>query len=126
MSRNRAATSCMDLSDGLADAVRQVAEASGVGIAIERDALPISAAVVRWFEQRRADPAAAAVAGGDDYELLFTCRPSHRGRLRAVRRHVGDLPITKIGVVTKEQKVVLRTPGGEEALPEGFEHFRRS
>ena len=33
--RNRAASSCMDLSDGLADAVRQVAEASGVGMNID-------------------------------------------------------------------------------------------
>src|SRR5687767_11292887 len=32
LGRNRAATSCIDVSDGLADAVRQVAEASGVGI----------------------------------------------------------------------------------------------
>ena len=33
--RNRAATACMDLSDGLADAVRQMAEASGVGAIID-------------------------------------------------------------------------------------------
>ena len=123
LGRNRAATACMDLSDGLADAVRQVAAASGVGIAIEAEALPIESAVRGWFEQRRADPAIAALAGGDDYELLFTARPSHRGRLRAVRSHAGDLPITRIGVVTKGRDVVLRTPAGEQELPAGFEHF---
>ncbi|HXT32426.1 MAG TPA: thiamine-phosphate kinase, partial [Vicinamibacterales bacterium] len=31
LGRNRAATACMDLSDGLADGVRQIAEASGTG-----------------------------------------------------------------------------------------------
>jgi thiamine-monophosphate kinase len=124
LGRNRAASACMDLSDGLADSVRQVAEASGVGMAIETAALPIDGAVVRWFEQRRADPVIAAVAGGDDYELLFTSRPAQRGRLRAVRRLLGNLPITRIGVVTKERNLVLKTPAGARELPEGFRHFR--
>jgi thiamine-monophosphate kinase len=124
LGRNRAASACMDLSDGLADALSQVARASGVGIAIDSAVLPIEGAVLRWFEQHRADPILEAVAGGDDYELLFTSRPAQRNRLRAVRRHLGDLPITRIGVVTKERKVVLKTPEGERPLPEGFEHFK--
>jgi thiamine-monophosphate kinase len=123
LGRNRAATACMDLSDGLADAVRQVALASGVGMAIRADELPIQDAVRDWFVQRRADPAIAAAAGGDDYELLFTSRPSQRGRLRAVRSHLGGLSITKIGVVTKERDVVLETHAGSRELPAGFEHF---
>lgn len=123
LGRNRAASSCMDLSDGLGDALHQVAEASGVGIAVDAGALPIEGAVVRWFEQHRADPVVAAVSGGDDYELLFTSRPAQRGRLRGVRSHLGDLPITKIGVVTKKRTVVLRTPAGDIAVPPGFSHF---
>ena len=70
------------------------------------------------------DPVCAALAGGDDYELLFTARPTLRGRLRAVKRQAGDLPITKIGVVTKAQQLVLRTASGDSELPAGFEHFR--
>jgi thiamine-monophosphate kinase len=123
LGRNRAATACMDLSDGLADGIRQVAAASGVGMAVDIAELPIGGEVRAWFAQRRADPAIAALAGGDDYELMFTARPSQRGRLRAVRRHLGDLPITRIGVVTKGTRVVLATPDGERDLPEGFEHF---
>ena len=41
LGRNRAASSCMDVSDGLADCVRQVAEASGVGITLDASAIPI-------------------------------------------------------------------------------------
>jgi thiamine-monophosphate kinase len=124
LGRNRAATACMDLSDGLADGLHQVAEASGVGIAIDPEALPIDRDVMGWFEHHRADPAIAAVCGGDDYELMFTVRPAHRGRLRAVKRLLGDLPITKIGVVTKDRGVVLRTAAGDREVPRGFEHFR--
>ena len=123
LGRNRAATACMDLSDGLADAVRQVAAASGVGMAIQADALPIEDAVRAWFVQKRADPAIAIVAAGDDYELLFTARPNQRGRLRAVTSHLGGLPITKIGVVTKARDLVIETAGGKQELPSGFEHF---
>ena len=126
LGRNRAATACMDLSDGLADAVRQVAAASGVGMAIRADDLPIQDAVRDWFVQRRADPAIAAAAGGDDYELLFTSRPTQRGRLRAVRSHLRGLSITKIGVVTKERDVVLETDTGKQQFPPGFEHYRTS
>ena len=124
LGRNRAATACMDLSDGLADGVRQVAQASGVGMAIEAESLPIDDEVRGWFAQRRADPAIAALAGGDDYELMFTTRPAQRGRLRAVRGLLGDLPITRIGVVTKGRDLVLRTSAGLRELPAGFEHFR--
>ena len=126
LGRNRAATACMDLSDGLADAVRQVAAASGVGMAIQADALPIHDAVRDWFVQRRADPAIAALAGGDDYELLFTSRPGQRGRLRAVTSHLRGVPITRIGVVTKAHDLVVTTARGNEELPGGFEHFSGS
>ena len=121
---NRAATACMDLSDGLADAIRQVASASDVGMTIDLEALPVDACVRQWHAQRGKDPLVEAVAGGDDYELLFTSPPTRRGRLRTVARQCGDVAITKIGTVTKSRDLVLRTPGGNRELPAGFEHFR--
>ena len=123
LGRTRAASACMDLSDGLADAVRQVAEASQVGIAIDADALPIRPEVRRWHEERGNDPVQAVLAGGDDYELLFTVRPSHRGRLRGMARHVGGLALTRIGVATRDRRIVVRTGQEERPLPEGFSHF---
>jgi len=124
LGRNRAATSCMDLSDGLADAVRQIAEASGVGMRIDAESLPIAAGVGEWHAARGGDPLETAMTGGDDYELLFTVRPSWRGRLRGVRTRMGDLPITRIGVVTRNRDVVLSTSAGARPIPDGFDHFR--
>jgi thiamine-monophosphate kinase len=121
--RNRAASACMDLSDGLADGVRRIAEASNVGIQLEADALPIPADVRRWHADRGIDAVDAALSGGDDYELLFTVRPSKRGRFGGVQQSVADLPITRIGVVTKERRVSIRTSRGDRELPEGFHHF---
>ena len=124
LGRTRAASSCMDLSDGLADGVRQVAEASGVGITLDAAALPLDEGVREWHATEGGDPIETALIGGDDYELLFTVRPAHRGRFRGARRHFSSLPVTRIGVVTKERATVVRDDAGSRPLPEGYEHFR--
>ena len=123
LGRTRAATACMDLSDGLADGLRQMAEAGGGGFQIDADALPIEAGARAWFEAHGHDPVREAVAGGDDYELLFTVNAKLQGRLRHVARLVGGLPLTPIGVVTRDPGILLRRGGRDEELPGGFAHF---
>ena len=49
---------------------------------VDGDALPIPEEVRRWHDAHGGDAVAAALSGGDDYELLFTVRPKHAGRLR--------------------------------------------
>lgn len=113
LGRNRAARACVDLSDGLADGVRQIGEASGVGAIIDADALPIEdGATLR-----------DALGGGEDYELLFAVSPRQRGRLKHARRLAGDLAVTRIGRVTADRAVLLSRNGSIEELPAGFEHF---
>ena len=124
MGRARAARAAIDLSDGLADALRQVAAAGGTGIRIEADALPIEPGARAWWEAGGVDAVRAALAGGDDYELLFAVSRRQAGALRSVRRHVKAPPLTKIGELTKDpRELVLVRNGQTEALPEGFEHF---
>lgn len=125
LGRNRAATAAVDLSDGLADGAWQLARASGLGLAIEADALPLAEEVRAWYTSRGQDAVREALAGGDDYELLFTISPRHGGRLRQALRGLHGLPVTRIGVVTREPGVRLRGAAGHETPVEGgFEHFR--
>ena len=124
LARNRAASACIDLSDGLADGVDRIAEASGVGIAIDADALPIDAAARAQFEAGGEDAVARALSGGDDYELLFTVRPRTRRRLRTVAQH-GGVAITRIGECTADRAVVVRRGGTAVPMPDGFTHFGR-
>ena len=114
----------MDLSDGLADALRQMATASGVGVHVDADTLPVSEGAHAWWRARAVDPVVAALSGGDDYELLFSV-PRSRGRaLRALMRHFTDVPLTRIGVVTKDPSERALVRGGTvDQLPEGFLHF---
>ena len=121
--RTRAASAAMDLSDGLADAVRQLAEASGTGARIEAAALPVHPGVAAVLGD--ADAAlGTALAGGEDYELLFAV-PRRAGRRFAVAARLARLPVTRIGVLTPAGTgLTLATVAGDRPIPEGFEHFR--
>jgi thiamine-monophosphate kinase len=126
LARNRAASACIDLSDGLSDAVYRVAESSGVGAFIDADALPIEARARALFESRGVDPVQQAATAGDDYELLVAVRPRLRSRLSAAMRH-GDARLTRIGVCTRDRAVVIRRDGANIALPrDGYAHFGRA
>jgi thiamine-monophosphate kinase len=124
MARAGAARAAMDISDGLADAVRQLARASGCGARVDGALLPIHAEARAWWAERGSDAIEAAVAGGDDYELLFAVPHRGGGRLRNVRRHVAEPVLTKIGVLTRDPGLWLERDGDRVPWPEGFEHFR--
>jgi thiamine-monophosphate kinase len=127
VARNRAATACVDLSDGLADAVHRLAEASGIGAIVDEDTLPIDPSARDWFDRHSGDASLRAVTGGDDYELLLAVSPRSRRRLAQVTRHAGT-PLTRIGVCTAERAVVLRRGQDgqmqDRPLPGGHGHFR--
>ena len=123
LGRNRAARACIDLSDGLGDAVHRIAAGSRAGVELDAEALPIAPAARAWFDAAGLDPIVAALDGGEDYELAFTSPPRFRGRLRHVRQQIRGLSITPIGVVTREPGVRLRCGGKDEPLPRGYEHF---
>ena len=123
LGRNRAARAAIDLSDGLGDGLRQLTEACGVGAVVDAAAMPIDAGARRWFETEGIDPLDAAIAGGDDYELLVAVPRTHRRRFAAVSRLARGVPITRIGWLTKDATLVLRTKKGDRELPAGYEHF---
>lgn len=123
LGRNRVASACMDLSDGLADGAHRLAAAGGVGMAIDASLVPIEPVARAWSERCGRDPVIDAVTGGDDYELMFTCRPRVGGRFRTVARQCG-LTLTKVGVCTADGLVTLDRDGRSEAMPRGYGHFR--
>jgi thiamine-monophosphate kinase len=123
LGRTRTASACMDLSDGLADAVVQLSCASQTGAALDAASLPLHPAARAWFTATGDDAVAASVAGGDDYELLFAVPRRARGRLRGVFREARGVPITRIGELTDDRTIGLVSAGRLEPLPPGFVHF---
>jgi thiamine-monophosphate kinase len=123
VANNRAAAACMDVSDGLADAARQIAEASGCGVELNSDAVPIHPGARAWATANGTDALSFAWSGGEDYELLFAV-PRRRTRLfLAAIRQAGETEVSEIGVCTKTRDVLAIRDGVRSPLPEGFQHF---
>jgi thiamine-monophosphate kinase len=113
------ATACIDLSDGLLGDLAKLCAASGVGADVASRELPLSAGLcsVAPPEER----VRFALAGGDDYELLFTADPAERTRLAALDAGV---VLRRIGTVTEGGGVLVDgAPPGREA-GHGFDHFK--
>lgn len=123
VSAHRAARGLIDLSDGLGAAVTQLAEASGCGARIDAAAVPVEPDAHRWWTGQGVDPVRVSLSGGEDYELLLAVPTRWGGRLRHLRRQVTDLPLTRIGTLTRARTLVLSEGGVDMPLPSGFEHF---
>lgn len=120
------ATSAIDVSDGLSGDLRHLCAESRVGALVEVSALPISSACREYALSVKQDAIALALAGGEDYELLFTVPARHRAsfqRVSARRR----CRVTRVGRMTaaKEGLQMTLSDGGRRSLPiRSYEHFR--
>ena len=94
------ATSCMDISDGLASDLHTLCTASGV--AADLDIVPLLPKATL----------AQALHDGEDYELLYTAPPKVR------------VPGIRIGVITKG-KIGSVKLDGNIVPPKGYDHFAK-
>ena len=88
------------------------------------DRIPVGGCVTNYFEGDREEALSQAMAGGEDYELLFTINSRHEEQLAEVGRSLG-VDLTPIGKITvKGTGVKLASEGGERELGRaGFDHF---
>lgn len=119
-------TAMIDISDGLLADLGHILEASQVGATIEAAALPLSEPFRRALAQESA-LLDLALAGGEDYELLFTVPPEREADLAELARSTG-VPTTRLGRITgpKEGLIVLDRDG--RPIPPrktGYDHFGR-
>ena len=110
----------IDVSDGLAVDLRRLCAASSVGAVIEAARVPIHPDAAALAAP--ADPLAAALGDGEDYELLFTL-PRDQGEGVTARGVLGT-EVTRIGTIHAGRLVeIVRADGGREELaPSGWEH----
>jgi thiamine-monophosphate kinase len=115
---SRFASAAMDVSDGLAQDLAHLCEASGVGAEVELAHLPISRAV------RVALGPEGALAGGEDYELLLAVPPQRARAFERACARAGER-VTRIGELTRGRRAVVKDSNGRLiAPPLGFDHFR--
>jgi thiamine-monophosphate kinase len=116
LAKNRLATAMMDLSDGLSSDLPRLCSESGVGARIKASSLPCAT------RSDAKDATNLALNGGDDYELLFAVRPRNAGK---IGRGFRGLPLTRIGEITRENKVLVEQDGRSYPLiPAGWDPFR--
>ncbi len=108
---------CIDLSDGLAADLRHLAEASGVAARVEPARLPLPPGFAAACARARRDPLRLALAGGEDYELLFSVRPRGPGAPELARRL--GVRVSEIGRLEAGRPGLRGIPAG----PRGFRHF---
>ena len=110
----------IDISDGLLADLGHVCRASGVGATIRVADVPVDPRLREAFGREAVN---LALAGGEDYELLFTAGEE------TVRRTGSSLgprcPVTVIGQITRETSTILL---GEDGRPyhiegRGWDHF---
>ncbi len=110
----------MDVSDGLLIDAARMAEASGVGIEIDLELVPLSPEY-RSLAGDGLDRILAAATCGDDYELLFAAPDAEA--IRSVAAGL-DLPLTAIGRIGSGSGLHLRHRGAAIPYdgPLGWEH----
>jgi len=115
-------TSCIDVSDGLMADAAHICEQSNVGMEIIIDNLPLSSAFKN--ASKDIDDLNLALAGGDDYELCFTCAKEQVGSIEKIAQGF-DLPLAKIGMVNEQPDVRFIDANGDtwETPKKGYKHF---
>lgn len=117
------ASAAMDVSDGLIGDLAKLLKASGVGVKVDLDAVPLSESARAAI---MADPALKELAwtGGDDYEILCTAAEAEVPSLLAAAAEKG-VPLTVIGTIVAEAgSAVYREAGRERIFERGsFAHF---
>lgn len=113
------ATAMIDVSDGLISDLGHVLDASQVGCDVDPAAVPVDPDLAALRASNDQEPLELALAGGEDFELLFTL-PSQR---LDETRDALSLPVTAIGTITDTERLL----GGrslEEWDLSGWEHLR--
>jgi len=120
------AHSAIDVSDGLVADLGHICERSRVAAVVQFNRLPASAIMRRNLGRPAAR--AALLAGGDDYELVFTAGRSRRNAVARLSRRL-RLKLTRIGRVTRRRRgaqrvTVLDAASRPIAVKRGgYEHF---
>ena len=110
------ASAMIDMSDGFSTDLHHICEESGVGAQVYADAIPLAeigrpACQVDFL---------SALHGGEDYELLFTAPNNLQ-----IPRDISGVPITQVGQITRDRKILLTTNGTvRELKARGWEHFK--
>lgn len=114
------AVAAIDVSDGLLRDLGHICEESGVGAEVFLEEVPISDEAVDTARELGEDTVAAALFGGEDYELVVV---ADEDKVPALR---GKLGLAVIGRITEGEGVTVLDTSGQrvDMRRTGYEHFK--
>jgi thiamine-monophosphate kinase len=124
LAREKLARAMIDVSDGLLQDLDHICKASRTGAVLAEEKLPLSAA---YRSLAGHAGTGHALAGGEDYELVFCARRRDRSRIEKLQGHF-NVPITRIGtcVPARDGMTVLDRKGQRISFrARGHDHFKR-
>jgi thiamine-monophosphate kinase len=116
------ASAAIDVSDGFAQDLGHILEASGVGAMVELEAIPFAPELRKIHDKKRRTQ--LVLSGGDDYELVFTAAKAQRERIAALSKDLG-LALTRVGTIEKGNPHLSVVDRNRKpvAIERGFDHF---
>lgn len=110
----------IDISDGLASEALHIASASGCGVRLHEDKIPMGEKMYETARAFNLDPTLCTLSGGEDYELLFTVPQDHF-------EHFKNHPMFSIvGYLTEdpnERTLITRNGMETELKAQGWDGF---
>ncbi len=117
LARLRSVGACIDVSDGLVADLGHLCRASGLAARLDVERLPRPRGFEAACRREGLGAERLLLAGGEDYELLFSVRPRGPGA-RELTRRLG-LPVREIGALQAGPPRVWGVPAGAP----GWRHF---
>lgn len=114
-----------DLSDGLATDLAHICAESGVGAEVAAEKIPLSPLLRKAAQICGQSPLDWALAGGEDYQLLFTAGEPQVAALRGLVREKAGRELFAVGRIVEGSGVFLEGAGQRREISyQGYEHFR--
>lgn len=109
------ASSCMDISDGLALSIHELAKQSKAGFRIYEEKIPINHGLKKIGGAFGVSTKDMVFYKGGDYELLFTLAPEKYEKVHNLLINMGSCA-TVIGEITDGGNIIVDKDGGESEL----------
>ncbi|MDD5757705.1 MAG: thiamine-phosphate kinase [Desulfobulbaceae bacterium] len=114
----------IDMSDGLATDLAHVCEESAVGAIVHAERLPLLPSTQQAAKSLGLDPRQLALAGGEDYRLLFTAAATANKNIQEMAHHAVGGQLHMIGEIVEGQGVFLHSGEQKDRIDfQGYDHF---
>ena len=122
MDISKFATSCIDVSDGIAKDIKNITNESHCGANIFLDKVPFNKMIKNIISTKYFYD--AVIGGGEDYELCFTANINDANKVKYLsKKH--NIKITKIGTITQRSLVYYEENKRLNLELKGYDHFSK-